>query len=299
MGMFRAMGTEITVLVPHASDRDEASVTRRVAAVFADEERRFSRFRDDSELSFVNRASGPVRVSAAMLDVLSEARVLFERTCGLFDPTVGAALIAAGYDRSFAPGALDRDGSLPAPPRVAFDDVHVDTRAGTVTRPAAVKLDLGGFVKGRAADRAARGIDGAAAIDAGGDAVLRGAGPDGAGWLVDVEDPCDASRVLLTLRVRDRAVATSAPNRRRWLAGTRAMHHLIDPRTGLPANCDLAQATVIASCAAEAEAMTKAVFMLGARDGARFLASQPGCAGVLVGRDGAVLRVGELEVCDG
>lgn len=294
MGSFRAMGTEVTVLSPHESERDEAALTGRVAAVFEEAERRFSRFRVDSELSALNRADGAVRVSREMLDTLLAARALVARTRGLFDPAVGASLIAAGYDRSFAPGALDRDEVPAWPARARFDEVQIDEADGVVLRAAHVKIDLGGFVKGLTADRAARLVEGVAAIDAGGDAVLRGDGPDGDGWLVDVEDPADAARVLLTLRLRDRAVATSAPNRRRWLLGARAMHHLIDPRTGRPASTDLAQATVVASCAAEAEALAKAVFVLGASEGARFLAAQPACGGVLVERTGAVRCVGEL-----
>ena len=298
MGSFRAMGTEVTVLAPHESEQDEAALTERVAAVFEDAERRFSRFRVDSELSALNRADGAVRVSRAMLDTLLAARTFVARTRGLFDPAVGASLIAAGYDRSFTPGALDRDEGSAWPARARFDEVQIDEAHGVVLRAAHVQLDLGGFVKGLTVDRAARLVEGVAAIDAGGDAVLRGDGPDGDGWLVDVEDPADAARVLLTLRLRDRAVATSAPNRRRWHLGARAMHHLIDPRTGQPASTDLAQATVVASCAAEAEALAKAVFVLGASEGARFLAAQPACAGVLVERTGAVRCVGEMEVCD-
>lgn len=298
MGRFRAMGTDVTVLAPHASERDEAVITGLVAALFEDAEQRFSRFRVDSELSAVNRADGPLRVSRPMLETLLAARSSVARTRGLFDPTVGAALIAAGYDRSFAPGALDRDDSPAWPSRARFDEVLIDAAAGVVLRPAHVQIDLGGFVKGRTADAAARLVEGVAAIDAGGDAVLQGDGPEGDGWLVDVEDPRDADRALLTLRLRNCAVATSAPNRRRWRAGQRAMHHLIDPRTGRPATTDLAQATVVAPCAAEAEALAKAVFLLGAREGARLLAAQPECAGVLVEGAGEVHRVGELEVCD-
>lgn len=298
MASFRAMGTEVTVLAPHESEQGEAQLAERVAAVFEEAEQRFSRFRSDSELSALNRAEGAVRVSRAMLDTLLAARSLVARTRGLFDPAVGAALIAAGYDRSFAPGALDRDDAPAWSPGARFDELSLDADAGVVHRPEHLQIDLGGFVKGLTADRAARLVEGVAAIDAGGDAVLRGEGPDGDGWLVDVEDPRDATRVLLTLRLRDRAVATSAPNRRRWRSGAQAMHHLIDPRTGRPSTTDLAQATVVAPCAAEAEALAKAVFVLGASEGARFLAGQPGCSGVLVEGSGAVRCVGELEVCD-
>ena len=96
-----------------------------------------------------------------------------------------------------------------------------------------------------------------AALDAGGDALLRGTGPDGQGWIVDVEDPADPTREVLTLRVRDRAVATSAPNRRRWRTELGRMHHLIDPGTGRPSESDLAQVTVLADGVEVAEVLAK------------------------------------------
>ena len=128
-------------------------------------------------------------------------------------------------------------------------------------------------------------------------AALRGDGPEGEGWLVDVEDPRDASRVLVTLRLRGGAIATSASNRRSWRRGTARMHHLINPRTGAPAETDLAQATVLAETAERADVLAKVAFVLGSSDGATFL-RQVGASGVLVKRDGRVLDVGRLEVCD-
>jgi thiamine biosynthesis lipoprotein len=126
--------------------------------------------------------------------------------------------------------------------------------------------------------------------------VLRGAGPDGEGWLVEVEDPFDAERTILTLRIRDAAVATSAANRRTWRVGDRAMHHLFDPRTGEPARSDLAQVTVVARTAELAEVLAKAVFVLGAREGAGLLGRSAAAGAVLVTRDGAVIELGALEV---
>lgn len=114
-----------------------------------------------------------------------------------------------------------------------------------------------------AVDRAATLLPKDGAIDAGGDAYLRGSAGDGAGWLVDVEDPFDASCVALTLRLRDAGVATSAPNRRRWLRAGKAMHHLIDPRTGAPAASDLAQMTVVAPTVELADVLAKAAFVAG------------------------------------
>ncbi len=294
---FRAMNTDVSVVSPHLSELDEWLLARTVAAVFEDSERRFSRFRPDSELSRLNRCEGPFSASPILFAALERASGYVSLTDGLFDPTIGEALAAAGYDRSFAPGALDRDE---APRGVGvgerFRGVLLDPVAGTVLRPPSAQIDFGGFVKGWTADQAARLLPATSALDAGGDAVLLGDGPDGRGWLVEVEDPFDPRRVLLTLRVRGRAVATSAPNRRQWQRGGVAQHHLVDPRTGRPSTSDLAQATVVAACAERADVLAKTVFLLGEAEGRRFLERMDDAAGVLVTAAGAVRVVGNLEV---
>jgi len=298
MWTFHAMNTEIAVAAPGLSAAAEQAFACEVATMFEATERRFSRFRADSELSALNRAIGTIEVSAEMLDVLGAARGHVNASGGLFDPAIGAALIAAGYDRSFVPGALDRAGAAPAPVPARFSDLAIDAKTRRVQRPPALRLDLGGFLKGRTVDRAAAAAPRDALIDAGGDAVVRGDGPEGDGWLVDVEDPADPARVLVTVRLRDRAVATTAPNRRHWRSGSSLAHHLIDPRTGTPACSAFAQVTVIASSAERAEVLAKVAFLRGPREGTRMLAEDPDVAGVLVAHDGAIDIVGAVEVVD-
>lgn len=297
--VFRAMCTDVAVDAPTLDEAGEARLAFAIAEMFEESERVFSRFRPDSELSRLNGSRGPLPVSDMLFDVLRTACRYAEQTGGVFDPGIGAAVVAAGYDRSFAPGALDRIApASPAPPRASVLGVRFDEAARTVERPDGVLLDLGGIVKGWAVDRAAARLPEVAALDAGGDAVLRGSGPDGAGWIVDVEDPRDPSQVAISLRVRDRAVATSAANRRCWRTGAADQHHLIDPRTGRPAVTDLLQATVVAPSAELADVLAKAAFILGAREGARLLGRFEGVDGVFVLDSGALELVGDLEVID-
>ena len=297
MWTFRAMNTDVAVAAPTLDDRAEQELALRIAAMFAETERRFSRFLHDSELGQLNRATDPITVSPELMELLCDARRHVAETEGLFDPTIGAALRAAGYDRTFCAGALDRDASATAAVRAGYADLILDESARRVSRPPHLHVDLGGFLKGRTVDRAAALAPSPAMIDAGGDAMLRGAGTDETGWLVDIEDPGDPRRVLVTLHIRDRAVATSAPNRRRWRTGEATSHHLIDPRTGTPASSDLAQVTAVAPTAERADVLAKVAFLLGAADGARLL-DAPDLGGVLVARDGSVRVVGDLEVTD-
>jgi thiamine biosynthesis lipoprotein len=294
MFAFRAMNTDVAV----TALGDEEVIAGRIAATFADAERRFSRFREDSELSALNRAEGPFVASPQLFDMLWRARSYVELTDGLFDPTIGGLLSTLGCDRSFAPGALDRAQVSPPPRTAQFVDIVLNRATRSVLRPPHIQIDLGGMAKGHAVDRAAAHLGESGAIDAGGDAFARGPAPDGREWLVDIEDPGDPSRTVATLAVANAAVATSAPNRRWWRVGSDVAHHLIDPRTRLSSTSDLLQATVVAASAELADVLAKTAFLLGARDGQRFLERQPHCGGVLVRASGAPLFVGELDVCE-
>ena len=154
------------------------------------------------------------------------------------------------------------------------------------------------MIKGHTVDQASRAMPSPSVIDAGGDALLRGDGVAGEGYLVEIEDPHDANATILTLSVRERAVATSASNRRHWRAAGEMHHHLIDPRTGRSAVSDLAQVTVLAASTERAEVFAKAVWLAGERDGLRFLNGMADVSAILVRLDGSARIYGEVEVFD-
>ena len=221
-------------------------------------------------------------------------------TGGLVDPTLLGALRRAGYGESRAhiePSSLAR-GLACAPPRrparpnpaAEWRAVEVDDGAGVIRRPPGLELDLGGSVKGWAADLVAARLarHGRCAVDCGGD--LRVAAGSGAPWEVRVRHPLTGA-IAHTLRVRAGGVATSGIDARLWERpeGDFA-HHLIDPATGSPAWTGLVAATALAPTALEAEALAKAALLSGPAAGRRLLQGRHG--GVLVHDDGAVEPVG-------
>lgn len=292
MRTFRAMNTDVTVV----AGAREVAVAERVLRIFEAAEQRFSRFLEDSELSRLNRARGPFRASAELFELLVRARSYVELTGGIFDPAVGGAMLALGYDRSFAPGALDRDERCEPPAAATFLEVTLDQGQRTVTRPPHLQLDLGGLAKGATVDRATPLLGPSGAIDAGGDAYLRGRTADDEPWLVEVEDPRDPTRTVVTVAVSNQAVATSAGNRRRWRAGRRWVHHLVDPRTQTSAAAELLQATVFAPTTELADVLAKTAFLLGPAEAPPWLARQEGVSAVLIPRAGDPIFVGELEL---
>ncbi len=289
MFTFRAMNTDVAV------DTDAEASALQVARTFADAERRFSRFNPDSELSQLNHARQPVIVSEPLFSALERARDYFKMTSGLFDPAVGGVLTGLGYDRSFSPGTLDRRGAAPHEPAGSFREVGLARSTRTVDRPSHVQLDLGGMIKGATVDAAARHLGDTGAIDAGGDALLLEP-VAGNPWLVDIEDPRDPERTLATAAVSGGAVATSSPNRRRWRVGNATAHHLIDPRTHASSTCDLLQATVFAPYAELADVLAKTAFLLGSREGVRFVLDRGATGAVLVRQDGELVVAGSIEV---
>jgi thiamine biosynthesis lipoprotein len=249
---FRAMGTEIDLLV------DASGATAALSAAedeFHRLEAILSRFRQDSELSLLNRA-GRLDPGPDLLRVTELALAAREDTGGRFDPTVHDAVVAAGYDRTFE--SIAADGPEPEA-RACGGEVRIDR--GVIELDDGVRLDFGGIGKGYAADRAAEvlAIAGPCLVNAGGDIAVR----DGA-WPIAVQTATGS----LTVELTSGALATSGRDRRRWQRGGRELHHLIDPATGTSAGGDLVRATVVASDAVVAEVWAKALFLAGEEAGA-------------------------------
>jgi FAD:protein FMN transferase len=249
---FRAMGTEIDLLV------DASGATAALSAAedeFHRLEAILSRFRQDSELSLLNRA-GRLDPGPDLLRVTELALAAREDTGGRFDPTVHDAVVAAGYDRTFE--SIAAHGPEPEA-RACGGEVRIDR--GVIELDDGVRLDFGGIGKGYAADRAAEvlAIAGPCLVNAGGDIAVR----DGA-WPIAVQTATGS----LTVELTSGALATSGRDRRRWQRGGRELHHLIDPATGTSAGGDLVRATVVASDAVVAEVWAKALFLAGEESGA-------------------------------
>jgi FAD:protein FMN transferase len=290
---FRAMGCEIHVLI--AGGRPELLETSR--ELLDDLERRWSRFRDDSEVSLLNRRAGrPVRVSRQTVRLVAHALEGARVTGGRYDPTVLGAVVRAGYDRSFelleGGGVGGAGWSHPAGSALdlGWERIVVDPVLSTVTLPRGVGFDPGGIGKGFAADLVvaellAEGAAGAC-VNVGGDLRVEGEAPGGGSWGVAVEHPL-TGRPTAMLGLRSGAVATSSRTRRTWARPGGRVHHLIDPATGRSAVSGLASATVVADQAWQAEVLAKAVFVAGRREGLAILEATS-TEGLLVDDAGAV-----------
>jgi thiamine biosynthesis lipoprotein len=240
---FEAMGCEVVVGGASAPE------LQAIVGLFRQRDRIFSRFIAGSELNEVNAAAGTVvGLSPLFARALEAALEAARQTNGLVDPTLGTALEAAGYDRDFAELAPDpRPAGPPAPGRWR----EVRRLGRLVLVPAGVLLDLNGVVKAAAADDALALLSGTGFVSAGGDVAARGD--------VTVEVPGGEA-----VRLVRGGLATSGRARRTWLRGGKVEHHLIDPRTGAPADSPWEQVTVAGASCLAADVLAKAAFLRGA-----------------------------------
>lgn len=257
-----------------------------------------SRFRADSALSAANaRAGRPTPVPRLLVELVDAALDAAAATDGAVDPTLGRDLRRIGYDRDIADV---RTGVGAGAPAVAADptgrsplrrrgwrSVRLHREAGLLTVPTGTELDLGATAKAWTADRAARTLAGRyetpVLVELGGDVAVAGGPADG--WTIQVAEREGTDGQLVQLW--HGGLTTSTTVIRTWEYGDAAMHHILDPTTGLPTTGPWRTASVWASSALAANTSSTAAIVRGA-DAPQWLAER-GVAARLVHRDGSVV----------
>ena len=252
---------------------DEALAQRSFSDCFAEMKRLdalLTTWVETSDASRLNAAAGkaPVTLSPETLALLQRGLAFSEQTGGLFDVTVGAFSGLWKFDQ-------DKDGSIPSREAVqerlrlvGYKDLLVDAAAGTAfLQREKMRITLGGLGKGYAVDRCvamfrARGLQNFL-VQAGGDLYVAGEKAPGAPWRVGIRDPRGPETdSFASFSVRDRSFSTSGDYERFVLIDGVRYHHILDPRTGFPAEASMS-ATVSARDATTAEGLSKAFFLWG------------------------------------
>ena len=266
---FRAMNSDIVL----AAEGSRAAEGFELTRAFIDAcEIRFTRFSETSELARLNRSAGTwFSASPEMFDLIETALACHLKTDGLFAPSILPELRKVGYT-VISMDDLRRDGAAPQPAAstktaiIPFSDIELQRESFAIRLPMGMQIDLGGIAKGWIAERAAHILaeySSACAVSAGGDMFFIGHPSGQTGWEIGLEDPRNPGQDVTLLWVDKGAVATSSVAKRVWRQGDQMRHHLIDPRTGLPAETPWLSVTVFAPQAAVAEAFAKAILIGG------------------------------------
>lgn len=247
----------------------------------------YNNYEGIANLKTVNDNAGiaPVEVSSELIDMLEQAKTMYELSDGAFDITMGSLLqVWHRYrEEGIALNEQGKRGRLPDEAELeaaaafrGFDHVIIDRAAGTVfIDDARVALDAGGIAKGFAAEKTAKVLEEAgtehAAINAGGNNRTLGAKADGSPWNVGIQNP-DGQGSLFVVRVTGtNSFVTSGDYERFYLAeGDTRLHHIIDPATNHPAD-RWRSVTIITPDSGAADALSTALFVLPLEDGQELL----------------------------
>jgi thiamine biosynthesis lipoprotein len=296
---WNALGTTIRVVVtdPSKVDAAQAILTEDLAAL----DEACSRFRADSELIALEAsACRPTRVSPLLAGAVRAALRGAQLTDGDLDPTLGRAMETLGYDRDFASLPV-RSGAIRVTVRHVpqWRQIELDETAGMLTVPAGVRLDLGATAKAWAADRSAQRIaealDCGVLVSLGGDIAIAGEVPAD-GWPIRVQDVTGDPRVPTEgpsglVAIRAGGLATSSTSSRKWQQGGDLMHHILDPRTGRPAESEWRTVSVAARSALDANIASTTAIIRGQR--APGWLAQLGLPARLVAVDGSVTTIAD------
>ena len=245
----------------------------------------------DSEIARLN-AKGTAKLTDDVCFVLKKGLDVAALSGGAFDPTVLPLTRLWGFDdetkEKKVPSAdkIDKARAL-----VDYKKVKLSEKTGTVDLPKGMGVDLGGIAKGYAADEAWRifreaGVK-SAILDLGGNIVAVGSRADGKPWRIGIRDPRaqSDSAYYAVLSLSDEAVVTSGDYERYFVEDGVRYHHIFDTKTGRPAQSGVISATIVAKDSTMADALSTAVFVLGAEKGLALIASMEDTEALVVTSD--------------
>ncbi|WP_291861071.1 FAD:protein FMN transferase [Marinilabilia sp.] len=264
-------------------------------------ERIISSWRPDSETSRINMAAGvhPVKVSEELFGLIQRCLKLSEITSGAFDISYAAMDRIWKFDGSMR--------QMPTPEEVAasvknvgYQNIVLDEGNRTVfLKKEGMKIGFGAVGKGYSADQAksllkSYGVKGGL-INASGDLTVWGEQPDEKPWIVGITNPLNKNKVFSWFPILDGAVVTSGDYEKFVVLDGRRYSHIIDPRTGYPSH-GLVSVTVFAPKAELADALSTAVFVMGADVGLNLVDQLNGVDCVLVTQGSEILKSGDVQI---
>ena len=248
-------------------------------------ERLFSVNTRTSDVAKLNQSSGrAVQVSPETYELIQKSIEISKKTEGLFDISIYPLVRAWGFTKEeYRVPEPEELGRLLEKVDASKIRLEPDNR---VTLPEGMEIDLGGIAKGYLSQKLTElfreGGAQAAVVSLGGNVQTFGKKPDGAPFIVGITDPSDGTSLLGTVQVGEKAVITSGSYQRYFERDGKVYHHIIDKRTGAPAQSDLTSVTVIGGDGVTADSLATALFVMGKERAVQYAASHPEIQLVLV-----------------
>jgi len=287
------MDTLVTITVVAGSGEEADRAIEQAFSVIERFGGKINFFSDKSELSAINRNAGigPVKVSRETVGVIERAIYISQKSGGAFDATIGPEIKMWDFFKKVRPTdtAIKKNLAL-----VNYRDIIVDRNNSTVfLRRNGMLMDLGGIAKGYAADLALASLRqngiGAGIVAAAGDIRAFGMKPDGTLWNVGIKNPrqqSEADELIAKARLTNKAVSTSGDYERYFIEDGKRYHHILDPKTGFPAD-QCRSVTVISDSGIFADGFSTAVFVSGPEKGMK-LVREAGVDAVIIDKDGVI-----------
>ena len=236
-------------------------------------ERMLSNTIENSEISAINQNAGKdaVKVSDDTLYLLKEAREIYDFTQGAFDITIAPIIDAWGFTKEVKK-VPDEETLKQRLDLVDMKKLQINEKNKTAfLEEPAMAIDLGGIAKGYATDKVneifiENGIT-SSVISLGGNVSVAGKKEDGSKWKVAIQDPLNKEGYAGVLYVEDTSVVTSGGYQRFFEENGKTYHHIIDPKTGMPADTGLLSVTIVCKNSTKADGLSTSVFIAGLEKG--------------------------------
>jgi thiamine biosynthesis lipoprotein len=249
---------------------------------------------EDSDIAAINKNAGikPVKVSPETIDIIEKALFISEKTRGAFDPTIGPVIRLWDFRKKTKPDESTLNKILDF---VDYKEIEMDKEKHTVfLKKKGMSFDTGGIAKGYAADKAVSVLK-SAGIKAGlvavaGDIKAFGLKPDGTPWRIGIRNPRAKSKkddIMAVIGLEDEAISTSGDYERFFIEDGVRYHHLLNPKTGYPAQgCQ--SVSIITKDAVFTDGFSTGIFVLGPEEGIKVL-EELGFEGIIVDKDGRII----------
>ncbi|GFN34489.1 FAD:protein FMN transferase [Tepidimicrobium xylanilyticum] len=272
------MNTYITLRI---YDKKDKNILDKAFDRLREIENRMSVTIEDSDVSLINQNAGikPVKVHEDVYYVIKEAKYFAELSNGAFDPTIGPLTDLwniTGDELRERESIPTEDEIKEALELVDYRDLELLEDNQVFLKKEGMKLNLGGIVKGYAADEVKRiflenGVE-SAIIDLGGNLYVMGEKEDGEAWKIGIQDPFKEERDYLgILKVKNKSVVTSGDYERYIIYNGEKYHHILDPKTGYPSENEVSGITIISDKSIVGDGLSTALFILGVEGGSKLV----------------------------